>query len=97
MPNFVRFTEATRHDHILLGEVRLPKGSIIVFDKGYVDYTRYELFTQEGVYYVTRLKDNAIYECGEEYDIPEDADSGILVLCTKYAVLKDEKNHPFLR
>jgi hypothetical protein len=38
MPCFVRFTEATRHDHILLGDVRLPKSSIIVFDKGYVDY-----------------------------------------------------------
>jgi hypothetical protein len=78
MPCFVRYTEATRHDHILLGEVNLPKGSIIVFDKGYVDYARYEFFTEDGIYYVTRLKDNALYECGEEYDIPEDADSGIL-------------------
>jgi len=78
MPCFVRFTEATRHDHILLGDVRLPPNSIIVFDKGYVDYARYELFTKEGIYYVTRLKDNAIYECGEEYDIPEGADDGIL-------------------
>jgi hypothetical protein len=78
MPFFVRYTEATRNDHMLLGEVRLPKGSIIVFDKGYVDYGQYERFTKDGIYYVTRLKDNALYECGEEYDIPEDADSGIL-------------------
>ena len=87
MPCFVRFTEATRHDHVLLGDVRLPKNSIIVFDKGYVDYARYELFTKEGVYYVTRLKDNALYlyfvrstkyEFGEEYDIPDDADDRIL-------------------
>jgi hypothetical protein len=78
MPSFVRFTEATRHDHILLGDVRLPKGSIIVFDKGYVDYAQYERFTKGEIFYVTRLKDNALYECGEEYDIPEDADSGVL-------------------
>ena len=78
MPGFVRFTEAARHDHILLGAVRLPKGSILVFDRGYVDYSQYERFTLEEIYYVTRLKDNAIYECGEEYDIPEDADSGVL-------------------
>jgi len=78
MPCFVRYTEAVRHDHILLGEVKLPKGSIIVFDRGYVDYAQYERFTNDEVYYVTRLKDNAIYECGEEYDIPDDADSGIL-------------------
>jgi transposase len=78
MPCFVRYTEAVRHDHILLGEVRLPKGSILVFDKGYVDYEQYERFTKDGIFYVTRLKDNALYECGEEYDIPDDADSGVL-------------------
>jgi hypothetical protein len=34
------------------------------------------------VFYVIRLKDNAKYEAGEEYDIPDEADSG---------GLKDEK------
>ena len=78
MPCFVRYTEAARNDQMLLKEVHLPKSSIIVFDRGYVDYAQYERFTQEGIYYVTRLKDSAVYECGEEYDIPDEADSGIL-------------------
>jgi len=78
MPCFVRYTEAVRHDHMLLGEIQLPKYSIIVFDRGYVDYAQYQRFTDDDIYYVTRLKDNAVYECGEEYDIPEDADSGVL-------------------
>jgi hypothetical protein len=78
MPCFVRYTEAVRHDHVLLQDVQLPTGSIIVFDRGYVDYTQYERFTTEGVFYVTRLKDNAIYANGEEFDIPDNANSGIL-------------------
>jgi len=78
MPCFVRYTEAVRHDHMLLSEVHLSKGSFIVFDRGYVDYTQYERFTQEGIFYVTRLKDNAVYQSGQEYDIPDEADSGIL-------------------
>jgi transposase len=78
MPCFVRYTEAARHDHVLLKDVKLSPGSVIVFDRGYVDYAQYERFTQEDVYYVTRLKDNAVYESGEEYDIPDDADSGVL-------------------
>jgi hypothetical protein len=78
MPCFVRYTEAVRHDHVLLAEVVLPKGSIIVFDRGYVDYAQYQRFTDEGVFYVTRLKDSAVYESGEEYDIPDGADSRIL-------------------
>lgn len=67
-----------RHDHILLKEVYLSKQSIIVFDRGYVDYAEYERFTTEEIFYVTRLKESAIYEIGEEYDIPECADSGVL-------------------
>jgi transposase len=82
MPCFVRYTEAVRHDHVLLSEVHLPKGSFIVFDRGYVDYAQWERFTQDRINYITRLKDNAAYESGQEYDIPDDADS---------AVLKDEE------
>jgi transposase len=78
MPCFVRYTEAVRHDHILLKEVHLSKHSIIVFDRGYVDYAEYERFTTEEIFYVTRLKEGAVYEIGEEFDIPEYADSGVL-------------------
>ena len=78
MPCFVRYTEAVRHDHMLLSEVQLAKGSVLVFDRGYVDYAQYERFTNDDVYYVTRLKDSAVYAGGEEYDIPQQADSGVL-------------------
>jgi hypothetical protein len=78
MPCFVRYTEAVRHDHILLQEVDLPQESFIVFDRGYVNYSEYERFTKGMIYYVTRLKDNAVYETGEEFNIPDDADAGIL-------------------
>ena len=83
VPCLVRYSEAARHDHMFLQEVEaLPSGSIITFDKGYVDYAQYETFTEKTIWYVTRLKDNALYTAGEELDIPDDADSG---------VLKDEK------
>jgi hypothetical protein len=78
MPCLVRYTEAVRHDHVLLSEVHLEAGSFITFDRGYVDYAEYERFTKEDVFYVTRLKDNAKYEIGEEFDIPDKADSGVL-------------------
>lgn len=37
-PCLIRYTRAATHDHILLKEINLVQGSIIVFDKGYVDY-----------------------------------------------------------
>lgn len=79
VPCLVRYSAAARHDHLFLEEVEsLPSGSIITFDKGYVDYARYESFTQKQIWYVTRLKKNAQYASGDEFDIPEDADFGIL-------------------
>jgi hypothetical protein len=78
MPCLVRYTESARHDHVLLSEVHLKAGSFITFDKGYVDYSEYERFTGESVFYVTRLKDNAHYKSGTEFDIPDRADGGVL-------------------
>jgi hypothetical protein len=87
VPCLIRYSEAVRHDHTFIKEAQnLPKGSIITFDKGYVVYEKYEVFSQKSVWYVTRLKENALYKASEEYDIPDEADSGVLkdeeiVLC----------------
>ena len=79
VPCLIRYSEAIRHDHMFLNEVfNLVSGSIITFDKGYVDYEKYEAFTKKSIWYVTRLKDNALYKAGEEFDIPDTADSGVL-------------------
>lgn len=79
VPCLIRYSEAVRHDHMFLNEVfNLAPGSIITFDKGYVDYQKYEAFTQSSIWYVTRLKDNALYQARKEFDIPDDADSGVL-------------------
>jgi hypothetical protein len=79
VPCLIRYSEAARHDHMFLKEVlSLAAGSIITFDKGYVDYAQYQMFSENSIWYVTRLKDNAIYEARKEFDIPDDADSGVL-------------------
>jgi hypothetical protein len=79
VPCLIRYSEAVRHDHMFLDEVfNLEAGSIITFDKGYVNYATYEAFTKSKIWYVTRLKGNALYQAREEFDIPDTADSGVL-------------------
>lgn len=79
VPCLIRYSEAVRHDHMFLNEVfNLAPGTIITFDKGYVDYAKYEEFTERSIWYVTRRKNNALYKAGKEFDIPDDADSGVL-------------------
>jgi hypothetical protein len=78
VPRLVRFSSAATHDQAFLKHLELKKGSIIVFDKGYNDYSQYLLWSLEGVYFVTRQKDNAVYKSLEEYDIAEGVDNGVL-------------------
>jgi hypothetical protein len=79
VPCLIRYSEAARHDHMFLEEVEsLPSGSIITFDKGYVDYAQYEIFSEKSIWYVTRLKDNALYKPLTEFNIPDEADNGVL-------------------
>ncbi len=78
VPCFIRYTEAAKHDHVLLKDVDLPENSFICFDKGYVDYGQYEVFSIKKIWYVTRLKDNALYVAKQEFEIPDQAHEGVL-------------------
>lgn len=78
VPSLIRFTSAATHDHVFLKDLDLKKGSVVVFDKGYNDYLQYLQWTIDGVYFVSRQKDNAVYKSLLEYDIPEGVDNGVL-------------------
>ena len=68
VPCLVRFSSAATHDHTFLKELNLQKGSFVVFDKAYNDYTQYLKWTEQDIYFVTRQKDNAHYEHINELD-----------------------------
>jgi hypothetical protein len=78
VPCLIRYSAAAKHDHTFLKEINLPKGSFITFDKAYNDYLQYKRFTDNGVWFVTLQKENAIYQIGEEYDISDNIDEGVI-------------------
>lgn len=78
VPKLIWFSTATTHDKQFLKHVQLEKGKIAVFDKGYNDYKTFDEFTENGVFFVTRLKSNASYESVKENDIPNYIDNGVL-------------------
>ena len=78
VPCLIRSTSAATHDHTFLKDLGLKKGSFVVFDKGYVDYTQYHNWTLEDIYFVTRQKDNAVYKSLEEFPVQDHIHSGVL-------------------
>lgn len=78
VPQLIRYSAAVKHDKNFLKHIKLQKGSIITFDKAYNDYKQYARFTKDEIYFVTRQKRNAIYELGKEFNIPDNADSGVI-------------------
>jgi hypothetical protein len=59
LPAVVTVTEAKCHEVNVAKLLRLPKGSIVVFDRGYIDHAWFRQLCKGGVFLVTRLKSNA--------------------------------------
>lgn len=61
LPEFVTVTEGSKHEVNIGKLMDFPKGSIVVMDRGYTDFTWYKALTDKGIYFVTRLKKNTDY------------------------------------
>lgn len=62
---FAKISEAKMHDKKFLKHLNPAKGSMLVFDKAYNYYMQFAEWTDEVVYFVCRLKDNAKAEVQE--------------------------------
>jgi putative transposase len=69
IPEFVAIGDGKQSELIAGRQFEFPKGSIVVFDKGYVDYGWYNTLTQKGIYFVSRLRPNSIYRVIERRDV----------------------------
>ena len=58
---FIKITEAKVHDKNFLKSLELISHSMIVFDKAYNYYHQFAVWSQKRVFFVTRLKTNAVY------------------------------------
>jgi hypothetical protein len=63
---FAVITDGKTHELNLARKLRWEPGAIVVFDRGYIDYEWFVELTRRGLYWVTRLKDNADYMVVEQ-------------------------------
>ena len=58
---FIRMTEARVHDRKFLYHIDLPANSFIVFDKAYNLYGQFAKWSTQKIWFITRMKDNAVF------------------------------------
>jgi hypothetical protein len=79
-PSVVRLTSSATHDSQFLKNIdKLPEGSILVFDKAYRDYKRFNEWNEKGFSWVTRLKRGSQVSVQQDLEIDqEDQEAGVL-------------------
>jgi IS4 transposase len=71
LPCFGVITEGAMHEIGVARGLELPKGAILVMDRAYVDYLWLDKLNERGVFFVTRLKDNAQFITAAEVSPPK--------------------------
>jgi transposase len=66
IPCFARVTEGRISENEIAKEFTAPKGSVVVFDKGFSSHEWHNSLTKKGIYWVTRIRGNAKYEVIED-------------------------------
>lgn len=72
LPEFVAITDGKTHDLTAGRALQLSKGSMVVFDKAYIDYQWFNSLNERGISFVTRQKRNARYEVIERRSVNKD-------------------------
>lgn len=90
LPVFVNVSDGKRHEVKAAWELRLPKGSIVAIDRGYIDYELFHKWNDEGVFFVTRMKENsAFWTIGGSLPVPERSK----IVADQYIVLSGWKSN----
>jgi hypothetical protein len=95
LPCYAVITEGKVHEIQVARKLKLQKGTMLVFDRGYTDYDWFQHLTEGGVHFVTRLKDKASYLVVEKREAAgEGVRADEIIVLEKHA---KSDGAPFLR
>ena len=69
IPEFVALGDGIENDMVQGRLLKFPAGSIVVFDKGYVDYQWFAEMSHRKVSFVTRLRPKTVYEVKSSHKV----------------------------
>ena len=93
IPVKVYHSHAKEHDSLFIQHQDvMNKGEVAVFDKAYNNYSLFDKWNNDGIFFVTRLKDNAKETILQEYDLTDATPDNILRDVRISLNYKDDKN-----
>jgi hypothetical protein len=101
VPDIINISEAKVSDRRGIDNFHYSKDTIVVDDRGYFDCKLFKIRIEDENWFVTRLKDNILYESVREVDLPDDKDFHILkdeiIYLTGQSAMDNELNATELR
>lgn len=70
LPCYAVITEGKQHEIRVARQLHYEPGTLLAIDRGYVDYEWFADLGEQGVFFVTRMKDNADYLVIEDRELP---------------------------
>ena len=70
LPCWALVTDGDTNDVRVAQKLNFSAGTIVVIDRGYLDYALYERWTKAGIYFVTRSRTNMLYKVLEKHTVP---------------------------
>lgn len=71
LPDYAVITEGKRHESRVVRRFSFTADSVTVFDMAYTDFKFFGDLCRKGAYFVTRLKENAVYHVVEYLKLPQ--------------------------
>lgn len=72
LPSFVVITEGRTADIEIARQLYFKPQTIVVDDRGYIDYALFGQWTADSIYFVTRPKKNFLYQIVQHRDCPQE-------------------------
>lgn len=80
MPAFVDMSDGKKHDITAAREIDFPSGSVVVADRGYMDFSWLQKLKEQGVFFVIRCRENVKMDLKERpWQKPDGSDTNVQV------------------
>jgi IS4 transposase len=73
LPSFAVVTEGRTSEIKVARTLRFDPGTILAIDRGYIDYEWFRELSSQEVYFVTRMKEKAVFVVQEELQVPQNS------------------------